>query len=40
MSAKTLVLNKSFRPKLNLDLKSGFKPKLRLASVLAKSFRL
>ena len=34
-SAKTLVLNKSFRPKLNPDLKSGFKPKLRLTSVLA-----
>jgi len=39
-SAKTLVLIKSFRPKHNTDLKSDFKPKLRLTSVLAKSFRL
>jgi len=38
-SAKTLVLNWSFRPKLKPDLKSGFKPKLRFTSVLAKSFR-
>ena len=37
-SARTLVLNYSFRPKLNQDLKFGFKPKLRLTSVLAKSF--
>jgi len=37
---ETLVLNYSFRPELNPDLKSGFKPQLRVTSVLAKSFRL
>jgi len=29
-STNTLVLNYSFRPKHNPDIKSGFKPKLRL----------
>jgi len=32
-SAKTFVLNRSFRPKLNPDLKSGFKPQFGLTSV-------
>ena len=37
-SVKTLVLNQSFRPKHHPDIKYGFKPKLCLTSVLAKSF--
>ena len=35
-SAETLVLNYSFRPQLNPDLKSGFRPRLKLTSVLAR----
>jgi len=39
-SAKNFRFYLGLKPKLNPDLKSVFKPKLRLASVLARSFRL